>query len=131
MDPRIPTPATVLRHPQARWVARAGAIAWAAVIFTLSAQPGGTLPGRYGLLAHLIEYALLGSLLYASLRRSCGDRRAAALAVLLAASYALTDEFHQYFVPQRTVDAADWGTDVIGAALGALALMLPDREGAA
>ncbi len=131
MIPRALRVGSLLDGAAARWAARVVTFAWAGCIFALSSVPGSSLPGRYGQLAHLLEYAMLGALLSASLRRSRGDGRAAALAVVIAACYALSDEFHQYFVPGRTVDAADWGTDVVGAALGALALLLPDGERAA
>jgi len=47
-------------------------------------------------------------------------RRIQALLVTLfvVMLYALTDEIHQVFVPGRTLDAADWAMDVLGAVAG-------------
>lgn len=131
MNPTADRVAGLLASPAVRWFARLALVAWMGVIFALSSVPGGALPGRYGQLAHLLEYALFGALAYVSVRRAGGGRRAAAIAVLLAAVYAVTDEFHQYFVPGRTVDVADWGTDVVGALLGAALIRLTDGMRAA
>lgn len=131
MDPSTHIFARLLARPGVRWSARLALIAWMGVIFALSSVPGDALPGRYGQLAHLLEYAVFGMLAYAAVRRAGGGRRAAVAAVLLAAVYAATDEFHQYFVPGRMVDAADWGTDVIGALLGAAAIRSVDGRRAA
>ena len=72
------------------------------------------LPGFYALLArwgrpeyllrklaHFSEYLLLGLLLYALLRRKFSPAVSALLAVMLAAGFALTDEWHQLSVPGR------------------------------
>ena len=44
--------------------------------------------------------------------------RAAGLAFALAGLYAVSDEFHQWFVPGRTAAATDGLIDVFGAAAG-------------
>ena len=74
-------------------------LVWAAVIFAFSSVPGlGTGLGTGDLvlrkLAHVSEYALLGLLLARATRRP-------AVAVALAAAYAVTDEIHQTFVDDR------------------------------
>jgi VanZ family protein len=96
------------------------AIAWASLIFSMSALPGSRVPGRLGPLAHFVEYAVFAALLYVALRVDMDGRRAALLAVVIASAYAVTDEFHQSFVPLRTPDPVDWLVDTIGAAAGAL-----------
>jgi VanZ family protein len=74
---------------------------------------------HYGVrkLAHFTEYAILSALLYRALR---DDRRwsprAAAIAIVVSALYAVLDEFHQWFVPGRTAAATDCLIDVSGAA---------------
>lgn len=100
----------------ARWVP---AVGWMAVIYQLSALPGSDLPGRYSTLAHFVSYAVLGALVLLALgsRRPAGER--VAIAVVVASLYAMTDEFHQSFVPMRTPDVADWGIDTLGAWFGA------------
>ena len=39
------------------------------------------------------------------------------LAIVLAAGYGATDEFHQRFVPERTADLLDLAADTVGAAV--------------
>ena len=38
---------------------------------------------------------------------------------VVASLYGMTDEFHQYFVPDRACDPLDWLIDTCGATLGA------------
>jgi len=91
---------------------------WSAVIFAGSSVPGSSIPGRFSVLGHLSEYAVLGALVCFAVR-GLPQRRAIAIALLACALYGASDELHQAFVPLRTPDPRDWGTDVIGAALGA------------
>lgn len=91
---------------------------WSAVIFAGSSVPGSSIPGRFSVLGHLFEYAVLGALVCFAVR-GLSQRRAIAIALLVCALYGASDELHQAFVPLRTPDPLDWGTDVIGAALGA------------
>jgi VanZ family protein len=68
-------------------------------------------------LAHFTEYLVLSVLLYRALRTGRGwNFRAAGLAFTIAGVYALSDEFHQWFVPGRTAAATDCLIDVSGAA---------------
>lgn len=107
------------------------AAAWMGVIFAFSSLPAEAVPGRFGPLAHFLEYALLGTLVYVAARTNARDWRAVAFAILIAAAYAATDEIHQAFVPGRMPDIADWGLDVLGANVGALlALRLDSRKAA-
>lgn len=98
------------------WMA---ALAWAAVIFTISSVPGSSLPpGRYGVVGHLGGYTVLGLLLFVALRVDWRRSAAAAIAVLLASVYGATDELHQAFVPGRTPSVFDWFIDTVGALAG-------------
>ncbi|MFR7493389.1 MAG: VanZ family protein [Adlercreutzia sp.] len=77
--------------------------------------------------AHFTEYLIFGVLLVVAARRTwpaLGWGKLALVAVALASLYAVTDEFHQSFVPGRVCDPADWLTDTLGAALGASAAVL-------
>lgn len=47
------------------------------------------------------------------------DRFTLWLAIVISAVYGASDEFHQYFVPTRSCDAADWAADVLGSIVGA------------
>jgi VanZ family protein len=82
---------------------------------------------------HVVEYAILGALIWRARRRQAGgdngawSRREAALAVVLAALYAVTDELHQHFVPGRLGSAWDVLIDTLGAALGLAAVWAAGR----
>jgi hypothetical protein len=93
-------------------------VAWAAVIFALSAVPDlGTGLGGWDLLlrklAHAAEYAILGALLLRATGRAW-------LALALGALYATSDEIHQTFVPGRKGRPLDVAIDVAGLAIGVL-----------
>jgi VanZ family protein len=99
-------------------------LAWMGLIFYLSAQPDLPHPdtGWLGLAlssgAHVFVFGVL-AILWA---RVLGERRYALLvAFLLTMLYALSDEFHQAFVPGRYPDPWDLLADGLGAVL-ALAL---------
>lgn len=96
-----------------RWLPAA---VWAAVIFASSSIPGTNIPGVWSVWGHLAEYAVLGGLVAAALRRD--DWGTILLVVGLCALYGASDELHQVFVPFRTPDVLDWITDVAGAAIG-------------
>jgi VanZ family protein len=79
---------------------------------------------------HLSEYAVLALLtLRAALRSAPAGSaprfyRSVALAGLVAAAYAATDEFHQSFVPGRTASIYDVGIDTTGAVLALTVVIL-------
>ncbi|MBI2516802.1 MAG: VanZ family protein [Opitutae bacterium] len=80
--------------------------------------------------AHFTEYAILALLA----RRAAGHSlrvaethrhvRAAGLALLIAAGYAATDEWHQSFVPSRTASPTDVLIDTTGAGAALAAALL-------
>jgi VanZ family protein len=71
--------------------------------------------------AHAVGYGLLGVLIMrALLAQGLPAREAAYFAILLAVSYALTDELHQGFVPGRHATVLDVGFDYVGAASACL-----------
>jgi VanZ family protein len=94
-----------------------------AVIFLLSAQPH--LPSASSIFwdailkkaSHMLEYAVLAALIWFAL-----GKRAPLLVWSLAAAYAVSDEYHQSFVPGRQADPMDVLLDVTGAALAVLLL---------
>jgi VanZ family protein len=95
------------------------------VIFGASSTPGQDIPGFGGwdfLVkkgGHLAGYAMLGM---SYLHGICGGKRARGrlmlLSLVLAALYAVTDEFHQSYTPDRTPSPIDVGIDTLGSALG-------------
>ncbi|MEY8459740.1 VanZ family protein [Eggerthellaceae bacterium 24-137] len=122
-------------------------VLWAAVIFFMSAHTGSDFDGEgplaavkrwlVGLVApvfgpetdivnvaaHFTEYLVFGVLLFLAARQTWPDAKIVQLvfiSIALASLYAVTDEFHQSFVPGRLCDPADWLTDTLGATLGAV-----------
>lgn len=76
---------------------------------------------------HALLYAGLGALLVRAL--AGGLRRhvtlaSALAAVAIAAAYGISDEFHQWFVPPRSVEGLDVLADTVGAALSAAVLYI-------
>jgi VanZ family protein len=105
-----------------------GALAWAAVIFMLSAQPASRLENaqdffdflpRADLFAHLFLFFVLASLVHAVLRAYIPRRKNLLLSdtVIFCLLFGLSDEFHQVFVPGRTLSGLDLFADVLGAGL--------------
>ena len=83
--------------------------------------------------AHVMEYAILSMLLWRALRKpqkgqwGPWSRRMALTALVIAAGYAITDEFHQSLVPSRQGQVTDVLIDSLGAALGLLAVWVFGR----
>src|SRR4051812_45036036 len=98
-------------------------LVWMAIIFTLSAQQGGGHLGSAEVvlrkLAHVAEYLALTLLLLRALRRS-GIAAALPIALVATLLFAISDEWHQSFVPRRTATTRDVAIDGIGIALAAL-----------
>lgn len=85
-----------------------------AVIFALSAQPGlSTGLGTWDLvlrkLAHMTVFGLLWYLWWRAL-----DRRSVWPAVFITVLYAISDEWHQHFVPRRHGSPIDVLIDAAG-----------------
>ena len=71
--------------------------------------------------AHALVYAVLGVLLLGLLRgHGLALRKAALLAVGLAALYAVSDELHQAFVPGRSAEVGDVLLDTLAASLAVI-----------
>jgi len=103
---------------------------WATIIFILSSIPNPPQPLTGDELflfiltttEHVIEYGILGFLLFYGFRGLGKDsRKAIFLAIIFAAAYGATDEIHQFFVPTRESSILDLAADTFGGALGALA----------
>jgi len=95
--------------------------AYMTVIYYLSDQSEMTadIPMDFGLdkILHGIEFGVLGILLYISLRVSftLTVKKSMWLAIGFAVLYAVSDEVHQSFIPNRTASAADVLADSLGA----------------
>ncbi|MFN2308943.1 MAG: VanZ family protein [Gammaproteobacteria bacterium] len=101
------------------------ALGWMGTLYFLSSQTGATLDlGFSGLdkFLHFGAYALLGMLLLGALPLHAGGYRLGQtlLAAGLASLYGVTDEWHQFHVPGRTLDGLDLLADAAGALAGTL-----------
>lgn len=67
--------------------------------------------------AHFCVFGLLATLLFRRLQYDFFEHRRWVVAFLGVAAYALTDEFLQYFNPDRSFDVLDWAADGVGALL--------------
>jgi len=104
---------------------RLPAVLWMMLIFFLSSIPGDDLPDidipHIHMIVHFVEYVVLGFLLSFSFSHSVGKEKKVFVSVaafVIALLFALSDEWHQAFVPGRS---GDWITvcyDAIFAFLG-------------
>lgn len=105
----------------ARW---APPVVWVAVILVGTSWPGVSL-GPDGLpldkVAHFTAYAVLAALM---LRATSTPRSWVSFALVLAAvaAFGAVDEWHQSFIPRRSMSFADWVADVSGALVGLMAV---------
>ncbi|MEX1335759.1 MAG: VanZ family protein [Candidatus Limnocylindrales bacterium] len=124
-----------------RWLAWLPVLVVMGAIFALSAQPGlrvsddVAVDQPFRITGHLLAYATLAALALVAL--SWGRRprlRDAAIAFGISLVYALSDELHQSFVPDRAGRLDDVVVDALGALVGlvvgwlALALAALRRE---
>jgi VanZ family protein len=91
-------------------------VVWAAVIFTFSSIPDlssglGTWDLVLRKLAHTLEYAILGGLLWRALGREI-------TAFGAGVAYAASDELHQHFVRGRHASPVDVAIDACGVLIG-------------
>jgi len=84
-------------------------------------------------LGHLTEYAILAMLLWRGVYRGTNLQMKMSILFLLAwlaaATFAVTDEFHQSFVPSRTASPIDMMIDICGAMIGLIICMMFAAQG--
>jgi VanZ family protein len=106
-----------------RWLMVAG---YVVVIFLLSAQPGLHVPGTFifrDKIAHVLEYAGLGMLLWLAARDTWPTQKPlnrAFLVLLGVMALGAIDEKFQAGIPGRESSIYDWLADVSGALLAQL-----------
>lgn len=114
---------------------QAPAILWALLLFAASSIPSEEFP-RLSIfsqdkLLHISAYFGFGLVLYRAImyqQRFLWLKQHAKLAVIVcAALYAVSDEFHQSFVPGRSMDHWDLVADVLGATILVLAVTVYQR----
>ncbi len=90
---------------------------WLVAIFFLSSQPKSDIPsfGFWDTLikkgSHFLAYAMLAFLVQ---RVTSGGKRPYSLAFLITVLYAISDEYHQTFVPGRNGTVMDVLIDSLG-----------------
>jgi len=101
---------------------------WMGFIFFVSSIPGRDVPSVFpfqDIFFHMCAYVFLAWLCKRALRRSFPKATSLALfvcAIVMSATYGLTDELHQIFVAGRHCDIKDLGTDLVGSIIGGLLL---------
>ncbi|MGF7029868.1 VanZ family protein [Paenibacillus mucilaginosus] len=117
-----------------RWVP---AVLWMAVIYYFSSKTGDDLDGWLDVLhrwlpalqsfdfGHFISYLVLSWTFVWAFRPKRLTLAVMLGMVLLCFLYGITDEYHQSFVPRRSVSLMDLRNDVIGAAIGMALLHIP------
>lgn len=99
-------------------------LSWMIVIWIGSSVPGSSLPGDlnyWSYAAHLAEYGILGYLLarsFTSKSRQTPSVKSIIIVIIIGMLYAGIDEWHQSFVPGRSVNVFDWIFDVLGVIFG-------------
>lgn len=108
---------------------------WAAFILLLTSIPGSDLPHVSFMsfrdsdkLVHGTMYAIFAFLAVRSLLRAGRPPIQAVLVVVLGiAFFAALDEWHQQFIPGRSMDVFDWLADISGATIGTLVAAMAPR----
>lgn len=104
---------------------------WAAFILLLTSIPGAAIP-HVGFrftdkVAHTTMYGIFAWLATRSLLRTGRPVRYTLLVLVGIAAFAALDEWHQQFIPGRSMELFDWVADTSGAAVGALAAAVTVR----
>jgi len=116
-----------LRSPLFGWLP---VLAWAALIFVLSATPNLRFVSDPGLdfvvrkLGHMGVFGILALLFWRALAGTATWRRPWAWAFALTVLYAASDELHQEFVAGRHPSATDVAIDATGALIALVAVGL-------
>lgn len=100
-------------------------IIWAGLIFVLSSIPGSKIPPLFAyqdVLFHIFEYAVLARLVIRALKKYYPHLkyRTIYLTIVIGIIYAISDEFHQAFIPNRDTSVLDVSWDTLGSIIGSL-----------
>ncbi|MDQ8188304.1 VanZ family protein [Pelagicoccus sp. SDUM812002] len=83
----------------------------------LSGKPGAPDIENFDKVAHFFVFGLMGTLFFRSVPLSFWSHRRWVLAWLGVLAYAVTDEWLQYYNPDRSFDPWDWVADGMGSIL--------------
>ncbi|MDD5730395.1 MAG: VanZ family protein [Candidatus Omnitrophica bacterium] len=116
---------SVQRNPRVALIFWTPVLIWMGFIFLLSSIPGNKLPEipvpNVHKMVHFAEYSILGALFIRAFLNTKGEVKAAKLVIITLAVisvFALSDEWHQKFVTDRSADISDSLTDVVYSAIG-------------
>lgn len=101
-----------------RWVAP---VLWACAIGLLTSWPNPpSVPAPEGTdkAVHALLYSTFGLLTQRSAWRIRFERRRALMVAVGLALFAAVDEWHQLFIPGRSMELGDWIADSVGALAG-------------
>lgn len=105
---------------------------WAALILILTSIPGTSLPvlpfQYFDKVVHLAIYGVLGWLTARAWTSGSRVSAAALVAIVLVSCFGALDEWHQQFIPQRSMELLDWAADTTGAAIGAFLAIAGERR---
>ena len=99
-------------------------ILWMGAIFYFSSIPGKNIPAIFpfqDVVLHIFVYAILGFFFAAALKNNFTGvtlLKSIIFVVIFGFLYGLSDEWHQGFVPGRTVSGIDVFFDVLGSLAG-------------
>ena len=98
-----------------------------AAIFGVSGIPNlKALPGDlWDKAGHFVAYGVLGAFVLRGTAKAQWEGVtgwAAVRAWVICAAYGASDEFHQHFVPGRSMELGDWAADSLGAAFAAVVI---------
>lgn len=97
-------------------------IVYMVLIFYVSSEPleGLHLPEIWNIdkAVHFAEYGILGFLWLRAIKSKEGIQKAALIAFVITFLYGISDEIHQYFVPNRNSSIYDAIADGLGAWAG-------------
>jgi VanZ family protein len=116
-----------MRKQSTRLLFLALSIFWAGVIFYLSSKSSLPTPKLFpgqDKLFHMVAFGMLAFFSLGAMRPAASGYRSRQVwfTVVLVTLYGLLDEFHQYYVPGRSVEVYDALADACGGLLGACAM---------
>jgi VanZ family protein len=107
-------------------------ILWAAFILILTSIPGSDIPASpfrdADKLVHLSIYGVMGWLAVRAWTIGSRSTASALLALALVSCFGAIDEWHQQYIPLRSMDFLDSAADTTGAALGVATALFGERR---
>ena len=96
---------------------------WAGVILFATSVPSSLVPrqlGPYDKVVHFTMYAVLAALVTVAVLRRGALARWLLVTALAVSAFGAADEWHQQFIPGRSMDVRDWVADSLGGVTGVL-----------